>query len=404
MSVILFIVGILLFISLVVVHELGHFIVARRNGVVAEEFGIFFPPRLWSRKMKGGWVFSINLLPLGGFVKLKGEHDTDTEPGSFGAATLWAKSKIMAAGVIMNLITAFVILLALAWLGMPKLVDNQFTVKSDTTYLQRAVVTVSVGSVENNSPAAKAGLKPHDQIIAIGQATQGADSAKPSNLTKLESSAALPNITKKYQGQKVDVEYKRNGTTKYTIVQLHSTAEVNAASAAGKPIGYLGIGIGETRDGVTLTRSTWSAPVVAAGLMAQYTQLTFQGLGKAVAGLGGIFAGAFTHNKVASQSAQTEASSQVSGPVGIYFVLKDGSALGYRFMLLIIAIISLTLAIMNILPIPALDGGRLWITLVARALKKPLSAHTEEVVNATGFAILLLLIVVISIVDVRRFF
>jgi regulator of sigma E protease len=394
MSVILFIVGILLFISLVVVHELGHFIVARRNGVVAEEFGIFFPPRLWSRKMKGGWVFSINLLPLGGFVKLKGEHDTDTEPGSFGAATLWAKSKIMAAGVIMNLITAFVILLALAWLGMPKLVDNQFTVKSDTTYLQRAVVTVSVGSVENNSPAAKAGLKPHDQIIAIGQATQGADSAKPSNLTKLESSAALPNITKKYQGQKVDVEYKRNGTTKYTIVQLHSTAEVNAASAAGKPIGYLGIGIGETRDGVTLTRSTWSAPVVAAGLMAQYTQL----------GLGGIFAGAFTHNKVARQSAQTEASSQVSGPVGIYFVLKDGSALGYRFMLLIIAIISLTLAIMNILPIPALDGGRLWITLVARALKKPLSAHTEEVVNATGFAILLLLIVVISIVDVRRFF
>src|SRR5438270_8164863 len=106
MGILLFVVGIVLFIGLVVVHEWGHFIVARRNGVEVEEFGIFFPPRLYKRKTKAGWTFSINALPLGGFVKLKGEHDSDTEPDSFGAATSWAKTKIMAAGVVMNLITA----------------------------------------------------------------------------------------------------------------------------------------------------------------------------------------------------------------------------------------------------------------------------------------------------------
>src|SRR3954464_9815765 len=106
MSIGLFIAGLLLFIGLVVVHEYGHFIVARRNGVDVEEFGIFFPPRLYKRRTKGGWLFTINVLPLGGFVRLKGEHDSDTMPGSFGAASLSAKTQIMAAGVVMNLLLA----------------------------------------------------------------------------------------------------------------------------------------------------------------------------------------------------------------------------------------------------------------------------------------------------------
>lgn len=394
MSVILLVVGILLFIGLVIVHELGHFITARRNGVEAEEFGIFFPPRLWSRKMKGGWVFSLNLLPLGGFVKLKGEHDTDTEPGSFGAASLWAKSKIMAAGVVMNLVVAFLLLMALAWLGMPQLVDNQFTVKKDTTFVQKAQDIISIGSVEMGSPAQAAGLKNHDQLIAVGPA---------GHIDPVISATSLPNVTKKYPGQRIQIEYKRGGKTYTTTAQLHTAAQVQAAAAQCKTIGYLGIAPSETRSGVTLTRSTWSAPVVAGGLMAQYTALTFQGLGKALAGVGGIVAGTATDNKCARQAAQTQASSQVSGPVGIFFVLKDGSALGYRFMLLIIAIISLTLAIMNILPIPALDGGRLWITLIARSFGKPLSARTEEIVNAAGFIILFGLIILITIVDFKRF-
>ena len=93
----------------------------------------------------------------------------------------------------------------------------------------------------------------------------------------------------------------------------------------------------------------------------------------------------------------------MSGPVGIFFILKGTSELGVRYMLLIIAIISLTLAIMNILPIPALDGGRLWLTLASRAIGKPLSPKQEEMINATGFIILITLVIVITFVDFKRF-
>ena len=153
-----------------------------------------------------------------------------------------------------------------------------------------------------------------------------------------------------------------------------------------------------------MQRSTWSAPIVAVGLSAQITQLTFQGLGHALQGLGHMIAGTATGNTVARQNGQADASSQVSGPVGIVMILKDSSTLGIQFMLFIIAVISLTLAIMNILPIPALDGGRLWITLFSHAIKKPLSAKQEEFVNATGFFVLIGLILLVTLVDVHRFF
>src|SRR3954468_1856091 len=99
MQLFVFSLGILLFIGLVLVHEWGHYIMARRNGVDVEEFGLGFPPRVWSRKLKSGMRLSMNILPLGGFVKLKGENDSDERKGSLGAATLGTKSKIMLAGV-----------------------------------------------------------------------------------------------------------------------------------------------------------------------------------------------------------------------------------------------------------------------------------------------------------------
>jgi regulator of sigma E protease len=136
----------------------------------------------------------------------------------------------------------------------------------------------------------------------------------------------------------------------------------------------------------------------------QFTSLTFQGLGHALAGLGSIIAGAVTGNTDARQHGQTAASEQVSGPVGVFVILQDGSLLGIEFILFIIAIISLTLAIMNILPIPALDGGRLWLTLFTRGIGKPLSPRKEEWINASGFLFLISLMVLITVVDVRRFF
>lgn len=388
MGTFLLIVGLLLFIGLVVAHEFGHFLMARRGGVEVEEFGIFFPPRIWKRKTKGGYVFSINLLPLGGFVKLKGEHDSDTEPGSFGAATTSRKVKIMLAGVGMNLIAALILFTILGWVGMPKLIDNQFVIKSDTKVVKNDVI---INYIEPNSPAAHAGLKVRDRITGLG--TTG-------SITQIKSDTQLPGLTRRYAGEKIQIDYQRNGIKHTLSTTLLSNDAVKQSQTAHNPKGYLGIQPTE----YTLQRSTWSAPVVAVGLSGQLTWLTLQGLGHAIGGLGGIIAGAFTANHTARENAQTTASSQVSGPVGIFVILKDGSLLGYQFMLMIIAVISLTLAVMNVLPIPALDGGRLFVVAISRLMRRKISPKTEETIYASGFAVLMVLVIIITFVDVKRFF
>jgi regulator of sigma E protease len=396
MSLGLLILGLVLFIALVVVHEFGHFIVARRNGVGIEEFGIFFPPKLWGHKTKKGWLFTINLIPLGGFVRLKGEHDSDTRKGSFGAASLKAKTKIMLAGVTMNLLAAFVLLTVLAWVGLPQLVSNQYSVKSDSKITENVLF---VGQIEKNSPAAKAGLQPTDSLLSIQSDT--------GTVYAINSTSNLPSITKKVAGQTVTIRYRRNKNVYSKQVALRSEQAVTTANNKPDCVkngtnceGVLGI----SPLPYTVQRSTWSAPVTAAGDMVQYTGLTFEGLGKAVSGLGGLIAGGITGNTAARQHGQTNATSEVSGPVGIFELLKTGSLLGYKFVLMIIAIISLSLAIMNVLPIPALDGGKLFVTLVARLFKKKLSENAEAAIYGSGFAILIILVILITIVDVRRYF
>lgn len=396
MSVGLLILGLVLFIMLVVVHEFGHFIVARRNGVGVEEFGIFFPPRLWSHKTKAGWVFSFNLIPLGGFVRLKGESDSAKGKGTFGAASLGAKTNIMLAGVGMNLLAAFVLLTILAWLGMPQLVNNQYTIKSDSKITKNVLF---VGNVEPGSPAARAGLKTTDSLLSITTAN--------GKVQKINSTSDLPSITKADAGQLVTLTYARNQQTYSKLVRLRSeqvvTAANNKPSCVKNGDGCIGV-LGTEPIPYTLQRSTWSAPITAAGTMVQVTGLTFEGLGKAVAGLGSTIAGSLTRNTTARQHGQTNASSEVSGPVGIFELLKAGSLLGYQFVLMIIAVISLSLAIMNVLPIPALDGGKLFVTLLSRAFHKQLSERAETLIYGSGFALLLLLVILITIVDVHRFF
>lgn len=362
--------AIVMFVALVVVHELGHFIAARRGGVEVEEFGIGFPPRAWGKRLKSGLLFSLNWLPIGGFVRLKGENDADRRPGSFGAASLKTKIKIMVAGVAMNLVTAFVLLTVLAVLGMPKIVENQYQFKNDSKIIKNDVL---IGYVEPDSPAAQAGLKSADRLINIG----GQEVVTAEN---------LPSITESFADTETRVGIVRDGKEENLTIKLRSEAEVEASRETDNPKGYLGISPVE----YTLTRSTWSAPIVAGGLIKQFTELTFKGLGKALGGL-------LTGNG-------SQASQQVAGPVGIFVILSDGSAIGYQFILMIIAIISLTLAIMNILPIPALDGGRLFVTLLFRAIKKPLTKRKEEWIHGSGFALLMMLFVLITIVDIRRNF
>jgi regulator of sigma E protease len=399
---ILFIIGILLFIGLVVVHEMGHFWAARRNGVDIEEFGIFFPPRLWKRRTKKGWDFTINLLPLGGFVRLKGETDSDKRPGSFGAASDWSKAKIMLAGVAVNLVVAVVLFTLLALIGMPKLVDNQFTVASDTKITNRQVL---ISYVEPGSPADEAGLKNQDKIVGIGlPKTASATNCSGSvcSVERVYTQSDVKRIEEELLAKSpiLEIQITRDGKAKTVEVEPNSLAAVAQSEKDGKPIGYLGIVPTE----YSLQRSTWSAPIVAVGLSGQLAGLTFQGLGHALAGLGGIIAGTATGNTDARQTAQTEASEQVSGPVGIFVILQSGSLLGFQFMLMIIAVISLTLAIMNVLPIPALDGGRLFVMAISRVSRKPLTPKVEEGIYATGFILLITLIILITIVDVKRFF
>jgi regulator of sigma E protease len=395
MQIFVFVLGVLLFIGLVLVHEWGHFIMARRNGVDVEEFGLGFPPRFWSKKLKSGMRLSANILPLGGFVKMKGEHDYDERKGSFGAASLAAKSKILLAGVTMNLLAGLLLLTVLAWIGMPKLLNqdnvgqDQFTVASDTRIINQQVL---VGPIQPGSPAQTAGLKNTDTLISITNGSQ---------THKITTPQQIHDATLAFAGEKVTVAYKRHNQIQTASVQLLSKKTVQASLKTDNPKGYLGI----VPSGIQIQRSTWSAPVVALGLTKQIFGLTFQGLGKALSGLGSTIAGGVTRNHQARENGQDQASSQVGGPVAIGYALWNVGNLGFNFMLFLIALISLTLALMNVLPIPALDGGRLFMMLVSRGLlRRPLSRLAEERIVGASFVVLLALIALITVVDVKRFF
>lgn len=388
MQILLFVLGFLLFIGLILIHEWGHLIVARRNGVEVEEFGLGLPPRAYSRKLKSGMILSLNWLPLGGFVKLKGEHDSDERPGSFGAASLWAKSKIMLAGVAMNALAGVALLTLLALIGLPKLIDNQFSVASDTKIVHRQVL---VGYIERDSPAHKAGLSGPDVIKALSSGGQTASVSSVEDLRRATSAFA---------GQTATLTLNHNGKQQEKTVTLRSFAEVEGSKDSDYPKGYLGIAPNQ----LDVYRATWSAPIVALGFTKQLVVLTIQGLGHALGGLGSAIAGTLTGNKEARVNGQTEATAQVGGPVAIGALLWSGGSLGLSFMLMIIAVVSLTLAFMNVLPLPVLDGGRLVMMLVSRGiLKRPLSKKVEERLVGASMALLLILFALITIVDVKRF-
>ncbi len=375
----LVVIGFILILLLVIAHEAGHFFAARRNGIDVEEFGVGFPPRAKVLTKKNGTEYTINWLPLGGFVKLKGEHDADTTPGSFGAAPLKAKVKVMVAGVGMNFLIAYILFTVIALIGMPQLIENQFTVAGDTTIVRQDVLA---GYVEPESPAAKAGLQNNDQIVSISEIGDCGENCKSFTLTQSEQ---LGEATKSLAGKEVAIVASKNGQEVTLNTTLLDEQSVEASKVTDNPKGYLGVVPSE----FSTQRSTWSAPIVGAGLTVQFTKLTFQGLWSIFSGL--------------IQGDTAQATEQVSGVVGVGFIFSSASFLGPIFMLMIVAVISLSLAIMNILPIPALDGGRLFVTLFYRLINKPLTQKTEERIHGTGFAVLMVLFVLITILDVNRF-
>ena len=378
--------GLFVLILLVVLHELGHAIVAKRNGIKVEEFGVGFPPAAKKWKVKRSFLgedvtFSLNWLPLGGFVRLKGEYDSAKGEGTYGGSTFWVKTKILLAGVVMNWITATVLFTVLALIGMPKVLSNQVQLPFDTD-VRRSPVTIA--KITPNSPADKIGLKVNDELIEI-------------NGQPLTEAGKLPVITKQSSGKKIRVEYRRNGKESAVDVQLN-----DEKSAKGS--GYLGVIPGQTEK----MYSTWSAPIMGVATTGQLSYETIKGVGvllvKTVHGsIGQIFGSA--ESKESARADLASVSGSVAGPIGMLGVLFPSVvSSGIENIIFVAALISLTLAVMNILPIPALDGGRWFTMTIFRLFKKDLTKEREENIQATGMLILLILTILVTISDVGKLF
>lgn len=363
------ILGLILFVGLVVIHEFGHFLVAKRGGVKVEEFGIGFPPKLAGKTMgRGIWraYYSLNLLPLGGFVKLKGENSEDTRPGSFGAATLATKVKIILAGVGMNFLAAIVLFSIVAAIRMPVVLENQFTIPPATTIVEDRIDIVSI---QPDSPAAQAQLEAGDTLVSInGEPIKNYD-----DVNRLAAANG---------GQTIDVVVK-DSTQGGGALEETKAVTLRANPQDGES--YIGIGLNRFQEQRV---SPWAAPIVGLGLTVQFTGETLHLLGQAVVN---IF-----------QGNVAQAGEGVAGPVGIFNIIAQIDSV--VVLLLIGGLISLSLAIMNVLPIPALDGGRLAVMLLFKAIRKPLSPKLENTIHGAGMAVLLLLVVLITIVDVKRVF
>ncbi len=368
-------VGLIALTFLVVVHELGHAIAARRNGVVVEEFGIGFPPRAWSKKLKNKIVFSLNWLPLGGFVKLQGEHDAATKKGDYGAASFWVKTKILLAGVFINWLTAAFLLMILAITGMPQIIPDQFSVPGDTKTVHQPV---QLGAVNANYPAAEAGLQSHDKIIRFAG-------------REVNTTSDFVELTREFKGQRVEVIYSRDGTEETAIVELRKEGAAL---------------FGATLVQLSQTQSTWSAPIVGVATAGQLTWETVKGLGGLIGNLTNGIVLQLTGNEAQRQAGSAEvaaAGDSVAGPIGILGVIFPAAQqAGLTQLVMLVAVISIALAVMNALPVPALDGGR-WFTMAAfRIARKKLTKEREESIQAIGFMTLMALIVLVTVADVGK--
>lgn len=444
------IVGLLVLMCLVVAHEFGHFIMARRNGVNVLEFGIGFPPRAiawvkdrktgkWRRLKRTEWekespsrvviassssrsavkadeatdkggkrhgelaqrgmIFSLNWLPIGGFCQMDGESAADERKGTFGKATFWQKTKILFGGVTMNWLVAIVIFTILAWVGMPEFIEGQFTIGADT----RTVWTpVRVATVMDDSPAAEAGMLAGDYILEVGG-------------EKVRSTYDVTDYNSEHAGKEVEYRVRRsvdcscppdawcvrNCPDGYEDYEYTLTVKLNPADSE-----YL---LGVSMEGASATRySTWSAPLVGVGLTAQLTGQTFQGLGEMlwnlVRGVGSLFS-FDSEVRESGQAAISAVGDSVSGPVGIIGVLFPAfTAAGPANLAFLAGLISVSLACMNVLPIPALDGGRWFLIAIYRLRHKKLTKEVENKIVTRAFMVLLALMFIVTILDIARFF
>ena len=403
------IVGLLMLMLLVTAHEFGHFIMARRNGVDVVEFGICFPPRAiaW-RKVNGKWrklskrewdnppgqglILSLNWLPIGGFCQMSGESDASTKQGGFGRATLWQKTKILFGGVAVNWLLAFVLFTVLALAGMPHFLSNQYEVKSDTVV--DIITPVTVKEIIKDSPADKAGLEVDDIIesVRIINCNNSDCTDTSDDRANIVTTDDLLSFDKKYAGKEIYISYRRDSGVNVTKVKL------NAADAD-----YI---LGASMVNDVAYRSTWSAPIVGVGTTLQVTGETFRSVGELLYNLVSGAVEQFNPNATVREdgaAAIKKAGDAVSGPVGIVGVLFPAFVKsGLRNLIFLVALISTSLACMNVLPIPALDGGRWLLIVIYRLRRKKLTKEIEEKIVNRAFVVLLVLSFVITVLDVMR--
>lgn len=365
MSILIFII---VLVALIVVHELGHFFVAKLSGMKVEEFGIGYPPRAAGFHYKGT-DYTLNWLPFGGFVKILGE-DGNEEGGrvpknSFVAKPRALQALVLVAGIGMNLLFAWILVSAVLVIGTPRALSVSEAASAPDAH-------VEITNVLPGSPAALGGVEVGDQIRTVVQGTSafsGYDAAAFSDFIAQDEKAAPLTFT------------VLRGTEEKTI----TLAPVSGLSAAAPDRKAVGVGVATVG---TLQVSLLEAPIEGAKLTYEVTKET------AIA-LIHFFVGIFTF---------TADLSQVSGPIGIVGAVGSASNQGFAPLLLIMAVISINLALINLIPVPALDGGRLLFVIIETILRKPIPKRIANAVNAAGFAFLILLMLTISAHDLFNLF
>lgn len=340
-------------IGLVVLHELGHFILAKLFGVKIEEFGIFLPPRLIGKKI-GETIYSLNLLPFGAFVKLYGEEGGVEDIRSFSEKPIWQRVLIIIGGVVTFWIVAIILLSIVMGLGVSVGV-------SDEENGSLVDPKVQVLAVAPDSPAEIAGIK-------VG------DTLKQFNKTK-----EVQEFTEKHKGEEVTLTIERGKKVfEVSLVPRIDTPEDEGA---------MGVALART---VIKSYPWYQAPIK--GIEATIT-LTGTIVITLAESLGGLVTGKGLPPGV-----------QLAGPVGIGSLMIQFAELGVNYYLHFIAVISIYLAIFNILPIPALDGGKLIFLGIEAVKKKPVSPKIEQRITTVFFTLLIVLLIWVTINDVARLF
>lgn len=347
-------------IILIILHEFGHFITARRFGVRVEEFGLGYPPRVFGKKI-GETVYSLNLLPFGGFVKLFGEEKDIKDPRSFSSKPIWQRSLIVAAGVISFWIISAILFAFIFWQGATQQISDE-----ETFFLTTPKVQIT--SIAKNSPAEKAGLGQGDTVkrFAIGE-----ESVEIGTVKRLQE------LTTEHAGKEIIL----------TIERGKQLFDVQMVPRISPPDGEGAMGVALIRTSI-VSYPWYTAPFYGIQTTFNLTILLIKGWGSIFLDLvRGVPTGV-----------------QIVGPIGVFGLATQMSQLGIIYFLQFIAIISINLAFLNILPIPALDGGKLLFLAIEKVRGKPISEKVEQSVTTFFFILLIALVLLITLKDVQKLF